>query len=323
LPADAPAFLERWEAGARWVFDPAYEAPLRALGLPAPAAVRRLLAAAEPADGGRAGTAVVALPDRGERLHLRPVRHGGLLARAWGSRVVGLARPLAELRVTAALRSRGAPVPRPLCAVGWRAAPLWSAALGTLHVEGARDGLAWLADPHPGERIEAAARAAGRAVRRFHDAGGRHADLHLGNLLLREGADGPEVLVIDLDGARAEAPPDPRRRMRELARLHRSVLKRRLQERVGRSGRAAFLAAYLDGDATLGRALAAHWPAERRRVADSTQSSTASASSTSRDRPSTRTSAPPVQAGRILTASFSVVTQQAARSARPSRSRRR
>jgi Ser/Thr protein kinase RdoA (MazF antagonist) len=104
-------------------------------------------------------------------------------------------------------------------------------------------------------------------VRRFHDAGGRHADLHVANLLLRGHPDAPEVLVIDLDKARAEPVPDPRRRMRELARLYRSLHKRRLLGRVDPRSRAAFLQAYLDGDAALGRALLAHWPAERRRIA--------------------------------------------------------
>jgi tRNA A-37 threonylcarbamoyl transferase component Bud32 len=104
-------------------------------------------------------------------------------------------------------------------------------------------------------------------VRSFHEAGGRHADLHVKNLLLRSRDGELEVFVIDLDKAHAGAPPDARRRMRELARLYRSLLKRGLMERVGEKGRGAFLSAYLAGDRQLGRALLRHWPAERRRVA--------------------------------------------------------
>lgn len=260
------AFRERCEAGSTLVVDPEFEDAVLALGLSEPATIQRLLAAA-PAEVGRTGTAIVALPGRTERLHLRPVVHGGASARAWGRRLWGLARPIAELRVSAALRARGAPVPRPIFVVGWRASPLWSAVLGTLHIEGTRDGVAWLENARDASAIEAAAAAAGRAVRRFHDVGGRHADLHVKNLLLRESTSGPEVFVIDLDKARADPTPDPKRRMLELARLYRSLRKRGLLERVGEQGRAAFLAAYLDGDDALGLALLDRWPAERRRVA--------------------------------------------------------
>jgi 3-deoxy-D-manno-octulosonic acid kinase len=168
--------------------------------------------------------------------------------------------------VTAVLRQRGAPVPRPILVAGWRADPLWSGVFGTLHLEGALDGVAWLATDAAPEAIQAGAGAAARAVRQFHDAGGHHADLHVKNLMLREREDGPEVFLIDLDKARADAPPDSARRMRELMRLYRSLLKRGLHERVGALGRNAFLAAYVCGDDALGRALLSHLPREMRRV---------------------------------------------------------
>jgi hypothetical protein len=55
--------------------------------------------------------------------------------------------------------------------------------------------------------------------------------------------------------------------MRELARLHRSALKHGIGDRIGLAGYHAFLEAYVGGDASLGAALARHWPRERRRVA--------------------------------------------------------
>ena len=61
--------------------------------------------------------------------------------------------------------------------------------------------------------------------------------------------------------------PDPARRMRELMRLYRSLLKRGVFEQVGSSGREAFFAAYTDGDTDLASALLRHWPREQRRVA--------------------------------------------------------
>ena len=99
---------------------------------------RRLAAAAGPT--GRAPTAIIALPDREERLHLRAVRHGGWLAPLWGDRLLGTGRPLRELRVTAALRAAGAPVPVPVftCAEQ-RGGPFWSAAVATVHVTDSKD----------------------------------------------------------------------------------------------------------------------------------------------------------------------------------------
>jgi hypothetical protein len=104
-------------------------------------------------------------------------------------------------------------------------------------------------------------------VRRLHDAGGRHADLHIGNLLLLERQSEIEVLVIDLDRARVVAELTPARRMAELMRLYRSLLKRRLDRRVGPREYATFFGAYVAGDRTLRRALLTHLPREQRRIA--------------------------------------------------------
>jgi len=53
--------------------------------------------------------------------------------------------------------------------------------------------------------------------------------------------------------------------MRELARLHRSALKRGL--RMDFETNRAVLAGYVGDDDALGAALGRHWPRERRRVA--------------------------------------------------------
>jgi len=265
--ADPDPFRIHAGVAGRLVVHRDFEDAVRAAGFPDRDAVREFFARAVAGGAhGRQATAAIALPGRSERIHLRPVRHGGVFGPLWGDRLMGLGRPIRELRTTETLRQRGAPVPQAILAAGWRAAPLWTAVLGTLHVERSLDGLAWLErDPEAG-RIVACAAAAGRAVRAFHDAGGRHADLHIKNLLVRTG-ESEGVLVIDLDRARAGEPPSPGRRMREISRLYRSLLKRRVFERVGREGRAAFFEAYTGGDAEIGRALRRHWPREKRRVA--------------------------------------------------------
>jgi len=246
---------------------PDYETQARSLGLLEPGGLEALLARGG-GPAGRAPSVVLALPGRDERLLLRAVRHGGWLAPLWGDRILGVARPSHELDVTRSLHARGAPVPRPVLAAAHRlAGPLQRAAVATVFEEDAIDALRFLTAAPTAERVGSGCRAAGRAVRRFHDAGGRHRDLHLGNLLLREGDDGADCTVVDLDRARVGAPPPPSPRMAEIGRLLRSVVKRGLWPRVGDAGAKAFLDAYTGGDATLRAALLTHWPRERRRLA--------------------------------------------------------
>jgi len=237
------------------------------LGLPVPRVARRLLASGAAA-AGRTRTAVVALPGQTSRLHLRPLRHGGALGGLRRAALFGLRRPIRELAATARLHGAGAPVPEPVLVTGWRLrGPFWSAVVGTLHVAQSLDGVSLLdAEPSPVRLLRAAA-AAGRAVRSFHDAGGRHADLHVKNLVFREGDAATEAWVVDLDKVRVSRVPGARRRAVELMRLYRSLLKRRLLGRVGERGCARFLAAYVAGDRDLRRALRPHLRREKLRVA--------------------------------------------------------
>jgi tRNA A-37 threonylcarbamoyl transferase component Bud32 len=245
----------------------AYRDAVIRLGLPDPRVARRLLAAGAAA-AGRTSTAVVALPGQTPRLHLRPLRHGGVFGGLRRGALLGLRRPIRELAATARLHCAGAPVPVPVVVAGWRLrGPFWSAVIGTLHVEQSLDGVSLLrSDPSPVRLLRAAA-AAGCAVRRFHDAGGRHADLHVKNLVFREGDAATEAWVIDLDKARASRVPGARRRALELMRLYRSLLKRGLLQGVGERGCARFLAAYVGGDRDLRRALRSHLRREKLRVA--------------------------------------------------------
>jgi len=219
---------------------------------------------------GRSRTAVVSLPG-GPRLLLRPLRHGGVLAPLTRDLYLGLGRPRRELAVSERLRAAGAAVPAPALALGLRGpGPCWRLVLGTELEEGAEDAVAFLARRPARARLLAAAGAAGRAVRRFHDAGGAHPDLHVKNLLVREGPGGAppcEVLVIDLDRARIEAVRPARARMAELMRLLRSLVKRDLLTQVGVRGCVRFFSAYVGGDRALRRALLAHRAREERRIA--------------------------------------------------------
>ncbi len=217
---------------------------------------------------GRAATALLALPGRPDRILLRSVRHGGWFGPVWGESLLGAGRALAELECNHALHARGAPVPRPALVAATRTrGPFWRALVGTWFEENARDALAFLAEEPSPERIHAAAESAGHAVRRFHDVGGQHRDLHLKNVLLRDVASGIEVCIIDLDRARVTSGLDAGRRMAELMRLFRSIEKRSLTRQLGPECVGKFFDAYTGEDAQLRAALLRYRRRERLRVA--------------------------------------------------------
>jgi 3-deoxy-D-manno-octulosonic acid kinase len=262
-----PIELRELRDGARVLYvTPEFENAALGLGLLAPGGLERILARAS-GPRGRSRTAVVSLPGRRERLHLRPLLHGGILRALASDRLLGLARPLAELRALARLRAAGAPVPIPVLVAARRDRGFYRAAVATIHEEDTLDGIALLGSGAGAPMRGRAASAAGAAVRALHDAGGQHADLQIGNLLFRDRGDRIEALVVDLDRARIAAPVGAGERMAELMRLHRSLVKRGLFAEVGARGCARFFASYTTGDRELRRALLRRLPRERARLA--------------------------------------------------------
>lgn len=216
---------------------------------------------------GRAPLAIASLPGREERIALRRLVHGGLLGPLLGRAYLGTGRATREIAVTSALRAAGAPVPTPVLACAERLfSAWWTLAIGTIYEENTLDGVAWLEAAPDATSLVRVTRAAGRAVRAFHDAGGRHADLHVKNLLVRDGSP-PEVLLIDLDRARVTPGLTPGERMSQIMRLFRSLLKRELLTTVGRRGIASFFGAYCGDDRALRRALLRRVDRELRKVA--------------------------------------------------------
>ena len=252
------------DAGGRWWVERETLPALRDAGWLDPARLDAALAQASGARG-RAPVAVVAAGPAA--LVVRAVQRGGFFGAALGRALAGSRRPLDELAATAQLRAAGAPVPRPAFAGAWRRGPVWQGVVATHVVEGTRDAESWLGETTSPTRRRRAFASAGRAVRRFHDAGGWHADLHAKNLLVREREGAVDVWVIDLDRARVLTHVDARARMTQLMRLYRSLVKRGLLEAVGVRGCIAFFHAYVAGDRALRAALLQRLPAERRRVA--------------------------------------------------------
>lgn len=253
--------------GTLLVARPALMAAALDMGLLERRGLERVLARAPAGASGRGATAILTWPDAGPSLVFRRLLHGGWLADVLGDRFLSPRRPLRELTVTAHLRQRGVAVPEPALVVGERHLGFWRLAVATLLEEDAVDAQRWLeAGPTEAEMLGAGA-ALGRAVRRFHDAGGHHADLHIKNLMIRTTGGGTEALVIDLDGARIVLGMTPEERMSQLMRLFRSLVKRGLVETVGARGCARFLRAYCADDRALRRAMWRRIDVELRRIA--------------------------------------------------------
>lgn len=167
---------------------------------------------------GRGRGVAVSAGDRGQWV-LRHYHRGGLPARlvrdcyVWrGERS---ARPVRELHVLAALKLAGAPVPQPVAARVKRSGPCYRGDILMMRVRGARS-LADAARQMPATRWSEV----GRALRRFHSAGGWHADLNARNILITT----DNVFVIDLDRGRCDC-IDADRQRSNVDRLLRSLLK--------------------------------------------------------------------------------------------------
>jgi len=205
-----------------------------------------------PGPRGRAVHARIVLPG-GTAVILRRYRHGGVLASLTGDRFLGRGRFMREFEVARAARAAGVPTPH-VVAVGWRTGVLATRGfLATIEIAEARDLLDLFARPISRPKRHAAVRASALAVRALHDAGVRHADLHLKNLLVGEGGGEPGSVawVIDLDRARRVEGSLPRRaRIANLARLYRSVEKhRRRGLHIDAGDVEAFCDAYFERDA--------------------------------------------------------------------------
>jgi 3-deoxy-D-manno-octulosonic acid kinase len=181
------------------------------------------------------------------------VRHyhrGGAVARLLGDRYLaaGEPRPLRELRASSRARARGVPTPEVVAAVIYPAGLFYRADLATAYVAGASD----LADAVLGpSRAEPAGRAlawraAGALLRLAFDAGVRHADLNLRNILVRSSGGAVDALLLDLDRAEVgDAPVSDDARAAMLRRLHRS--RRKLESAAGVEASATELAAFRAG----------------------------------------------------------------------------
>ncbi len=218
------------------------------------------------AGGPGRGGILAARDDDGRRLIVKALRRGGLTA-GLGGGYHGRSRLIAEMAILEEARARGVPAAR--VAFGATTAlprGVTAAVLATYEIEGASDlagYLRWARSSRATRQTRSDALARGGvAVRRAHDLGLDHADLNIGNLLLKpprrpvglsgvrsvareSGADALGAWVIDLGVSRFGAPLQPGRRASNLARLLRSAEKHLGGDPQRGRDAAAFLHGYL------------------------------------------------------------------------------
>jgi 3-deoxy-D-manno-octulosonic acid kinase len=220
---------------------------------------------------GRGRVLVVPAPVGEGRWVIRHYRRGGALASLLGDRYprIGTPRPVRELRVGRVAAALGVPTPEHIAAAVYPAGIWYRGDLVTRWVPGSRDlarilfGRSDFGDPVAEAPAEGGARgdtgpaasgaepamaAAGRLVRRLHDAGVDHPDLNLKNVLIAGPPGDPDALVLDLDRARIRTRLTDARRRSMLARFWRSAGKWEARTGVALppSLRQAFEAGYSD-----------------------------------------------------------------------------
>lgn len=191
-------------------------APLEAWGQPVPHGLR-----------GRDTLHVLATP-HGELVAKRLSR-GGIVGALARHSYADPARPLREAAAAESLRQRGLVTPPVVAARATRAGPLWTIELATQRLPAEGDLLDCLRAHGPAASL---ARAAGRTLRRAHDAGLHHRDLQVKNLLVPAGFPGPggpdrphDLVLLDLDRCRVGQPLNVAERLASLARFARSLVK--------------------------------------------------------------------------------------------------
>jgi 3-deoxy-D-manno-octulosonic acid kinase len=250
-PAVPAAYEVRREGSVTLVLRRGLADALAAAGVADPEEAARAAGGGARTFEGRGRPVSFPVPGAGFRVVARRYLRGGVLRGVASGLFPGAGRFLRELRVAEDLRLRGAPIPEPLGLV------VRAGAAGTARgwflareVEGTEDLRAALVRLPPGDpRRRAALEAAGRAVRRLHDAGAIHADLHVKNLLVP--AEGGEALVLDLDGARTvRGGPTRDQRAAQIQRLDRSFVKMTVTAGVpvSRADRRRLVRAYLGED---------------------------------------------------------------------------
>lgn len=205
---------------------------------------------------GRTGVVSFPLGEARPVMMARRYAHGGLFAAIGRDLYWGPGRAVEELIVAEMAHRAGVRVPMPIGIIAQPAkGPLWRLAYLSAEIGDSEDMVHYCCrlGEYPAETAAGEKRGvlleAARQIRKMHDLGIFHADLHLKNLLLRRRASGPpEVFIIDFDRAEKGESLSADQRAANLKRLARSVRKVRVADEVLTAwDRVRFLRDYLEG----------------------------------------------------------------------------
>jgi len=225
-----PGYVEYWNKGTEGVLLASLEAPLRAA-----VAGGSFYGYAEHHPQARTFTGrgvayAVPLPEGAADVVIRRSRHGGLLAALTGDKFFGATRAPKELEISLTLQRRGVPTPEVVAYATYPADALRRRAdVVTREVPHSRDLLAALTGADASVKV-AAAKATGQLLRQLAEAGARHPDLNVKNILLANAANGAfEAYVLDVDRVWFDQANAPRVFEANWRRFHRSMQKRRAE----------------------------------------------------------------------------------------------
>ena len=175
---------------------------------------------------GRGVAYAVALPATGVRAVVRHNRHGGLLAPLTGDLFLPPTRAPLELDIAIRLRALGVATPEVLMYGVSPAFVAFSRAdVVTREVEHGRDLATYLSRETSADERSVAWSATRELVRTMRDAGVRHHDLNVKNVLLAPAASGLTAILLDVDRVTFHAPGDTGATAANVARLLRSARK--------------------------------------------------------------------------------------------------
>ena len=175
---------------------------------------------------GRGVAYAITLPVSQLRVVVRHNRHGGLLAPLTRDLFLPPTRAPLELAIARRLREIGVPTPEVLM-YGTAPAPFpfQRADVVTREIGDSRDLTAYMATEAPADERAAAWDAARALVRTMNEAGVRHHDLNVKNVLLARSDDGLTAYLLDVDRVELGAPRSADIARGNVARLLRSARK--------------------------------------------------------------------------------------------------
>ncbi len=179
---------------------------------------------------GRGVAYSIALPATGTRAVVRHNRHGGLLAPLTRDLFLPPTRAPHELAISLRLRTLRIATPEVLM-YGTSPAPFpfRRADVVTREIEHGCDLAAFMARERSGEERSAAWSATRELLRAMRDAGVRHHDLNVKNVLLAPAVTGLQAFLLDVDRVTFGAPRSPELAQANVARLLRSARKWRAE----------------------------------------------------------------------------------------------